>query len=232
MCELYRDATQTVFGEGPRKADIVLVGEQPGDIEDQQGHPFVGPAGRLLDKVLDEAGLDRAAVYLTNAVKHFRWKPATRGKRRLHQRPGATHINACRPWLAAELAAVRPRVVVALGAVAGQSLFGSSFWLASRRRLDRRGFLRVAAWSWPVPWAAAALGWLASEAGRGPWLVDGLLPVAGTSAAGSETVVAAIAYTAIAGLFVAGAVLTARLVRLGPDGAKIWPVDSDQARKY
>ena len=123
------------------------------------------------------------------------------------------------------------RAMALLGAY-GLALFGSSFWLASRRRLDRRGFLRVAAWSWPVPWAAAALGWLASEAGRGPWLVDGLLPVAGTSAAGSETVVAAIAYTAIAGLFVAGAVLTARLVRLGPDGAKIWPVDSDQARKY
>jgi uracil-DNA glycosylase family protein len=133
MCELYQDAEQTVFGEGPRGADIVLVGEQPGDVEDKRGQVFVGPAGRLLDRVLDEAGLHRESVYLTNAVKHFRWKPAPRGKRRLHQRPATGHIDACRPWLAAELRAVRPRVVVALGAVAGQALFGSSFSVTRSR---------------------------------------------------------------------------------------------------
>lgn len=133
MCDLYQDAEQTVFGEGPRNAAIMLVGEQPGDIEDQRGHVFVGPAGHMLDRVLDEAGLVRAELYLTNAVKHFRWKPAPRGKRRLHQKPGATHIHACQPWLAAELRAVRPRVVVALGAVAGQALFGSSFSVTRSR---------------------------------------------------------------------------------------------------
>jgi uracil-DNA glycosylase len=127
MCELYEAAEQTVFGEGPRNAEIMLVGEQPGDIEDKRGQVFVGPAGRMLDRVLDEAGLEREALYVTNAVKHFRWKPATRGKRRLHERPATGHIEACQPWLAAELRSVRPRVVVALGAVAGQSLFGSSF---------------------------------------------------------------------------------------------------------
>jgi uracil-DNA glycosylase family protein len=132
-CELYQLGQQTVFGEGPRAAQILLVGEQPGDIEDREGHVFVGPAGRMLNRILDEAGLDRDAVFLTNAVKHFRWKQATRGKRRLHQRPGTTHINACRPWLAAELRAVRPRVVVALGAVAGESLFGRSFSLTASR---------------------------------------------------------------------------------------------------
>jgi uracil-DNA glycosylase len=133
MCELYEAAEQTVFGEGPRNAHIMMVGEQPGDLEDQRGHVFVGPAGRMLDRVLSEAGLERDQLYLTNAVKHFRWKPATRGKRRLHQRPGMTHIVACQPWLAAELRAVRPRVVVALGAVAGQALFGASFSVTRSR---------------------------------------------------------------------------------------------------
>jgi uracil-DNA glycosylase family protein len=133
MCELYRDADQVVFGEGARRADIVLVGEQPGDVEDKRGHVFVGPAGRMLDRVLGEAGLSRDEVYLTNAVKHFRWRPAPRGKRRLHQRPATGHINACRPWLAAELRSVRPRVVVALGAVAGEALFGTSFSVTRQR---------------------------------------------------------------------------------------------------
>jgi uracil-DNA glycosylase len=132
-CELYRLGEQTVFGEGPRHAELLLVGEQPGDIEDRRGQPFVGPAGRMLDRIIDEAGLQRVDIYVTNAVKHFRWKQATRGKRRLHQRPGTAHINACRPWLAAELRAVRPRVVVAMGAVAGESLFGRSFSVTSSR---------------------------------------------------------------------------------------------------
>jgi uracil-DNA glycosylase len=133
MCELYEAAEQTVFGEGLRKADIMLVGEQPGDLEDRRGHVFVGPAGHMLDRVLADAGLDRGEIYLTNAVKHFRWTPAPRGKRRLHQRPATSHIEACQPWLAAELRAVRPRVVVALGAVAGQALFGRSFSVTRSR---------------------------------------------------------------------------------------------------
>lgn len=126
-CELYQDADQTVFGEGPRRARVMLVGEQPGDIEDRRGHVFVGPAGHLLDRVLVDAGFDRDELFLTNAVKHFHWKPTERGKRRIHQRPAMRHITACAPWLEAELKAVRPQVLVALGAVAGQALFGSSF---------------------------------------------------------------------------------------------------------
>lgn len=133
-CELYENATQTVFGSGTRRAALMLVGEQPGDIEDREGEVFVGPAGRLLDKAMSEAGLVRDEAFLTNAVKHFRWKStASGGKRRIHERPGGGHISACRPWLAAELRAVRPHVVVALGAVAAQSLFGSSFRLTQHR---------------------------------------------------------------------------------------------------
>ncbi|MDP9092854.1 MAG: UdgX family uracil-DNA binding protein [Actinomycetota bacterium] len=132
-CELFEAATQTVFGSGPRAARIMLVGEQPGDVEDQQGRPFVGPAGRLLDRALAESGIDRAQVYLTNAVKHFRWKRSERGKRRIHDRPATRHIDACRPWLAAELGAVRPQVLVALGAVAAQSLFGPAWRLSDHR---------------------------------------------------------------------------------------------------
>jgi uracil-DNA glycosylase len=123
-CDLWKDATQTVFGEGRRRAELMLVGEQPGDQEDRRGSPFVGPAGGLLDKALEEAGIDRDAVYLTNAVKHFKWRP--RGKRRLHQTPRAGEVEACKPWLEAELEAVRPRAVVALGATAAKALFGSS----------------------------------------------------------------------------------------------------------
>jgi DNA polymerase len=122
-CELYKGTTQAVFGEGAARAEVMFVGEQPGDREDREGHPFVGPAGRVFDRALDEAGIDREQTYVTNAVKHFRYEE--RGKRRIHQRPSAEHIRACRPWLDAELAAVRPRVLVCLGAVAAQALLGS-----------------------------------------------------------------------------------------------------------
>ncbi len=119
-CPLYKNATQTVFGEGPRNAPVVFVGEQPGDQEDLAGKPFVGPAGRLFDKALDEAGLDRSRAYVTNAVKHFKFEP--RGKRRLHKRPNAGEVRACRFWLEGELAAIKPDLVVALGATAAQAL--------------------------------------------------------------------------------------------------------------
>jgi uracil-DNA glycosylase len=123
-----------VFGEGAEDADVVLIGEQPGDMEDRQGKPFVGPAGRLLDKALGDAGIPRGRAYITNAVKHFRWKEAPRGgKRRIHQRPEAWQISACRPWLDAELSRVRPRILVTLGATAGQALFGSSFRVTKAR---------------------------------------------------------------------------------------------------
>jgi uracil-DNA glycosylase family protein len=124
-CPLWKDATQTVFGEGPAKAVVVLVGEQPGDREDREGRPFVGPAGRVLDDALADAGIDRKQVYLTNAVKHFKWTP--RGKRRIHQKPNADETAACRPWLDAELAVVKPDVLVALGATAAQTLLGRGF---------------------------------------------------------------------------------------------------------
>ena len=121
-CPLYRNATQTVFGEGPERAAIMLVGEQPGDAEDLAGHPFVGPAGKLLDRCLEEAGIDRSRTYVTNVVKHFKWVP--RGPRRIHSKPGAVEIEACLPWLEAEIARVAPRIIVALGATAAQALFG------------------------------------------------------------------------------------------------------------
>ncbi len=124
-CRLYRSATQTVFGEGPPGARIMLVGEQPGDAEDLAGHPFVGPAGKLLDRCLAEAGIDRARVWVTNVVKHFKW--VARGTRRIHSKPGALEIAACFPWLEAEIHAVAPRIVVALGATAAQALFGKGF---------------------------------------------------------------------------------------------------------
>jgi uracil-DNA glycosylase len=124
-CPLYRNATQTVFGEGPERAVVMLVGEQPGDAEDIAGHPFVGPAGKLLDRCLAEAGIDRSRTYVTNAVKHFKWVP--RGTRRIHSKPSGVEIEACFPWLEAEMAAVGPRVIVALGATAAQALFGRAF---------------------------------------------------------------------------------------------------------
>jgi DNA polymerase len=124
-CPLYKLGTQTVFGEGRKSARIVMIGEQPGDQEDKTGKPFVGPAGHLLDEALVAAGIDRAEVYVTNAVKHFKWKPA--GKRRLHQKPNAREIAACKPWLEAELKILHPAVVVALGATAAQALMGPAF---------------------------------------------------------------------------------------------------------
>jgi uracil-DNA glycosylase len=130
-CELWRKGTQTVFGEGASHAKIVLVGEQPGDKEDLSGKPFVGPAGALLDKALVEAGIDRKEVYVTNAVKHFNWEP--RGKRRIHKKPNALHIAACRPWLDAEIAAIKPQVIVCLGATAAQALLGKSFRVTQSR---------------------------------------------------------------------------------------------------
>jgi DNA polymerase len=134
-CDLYKNATQTVFGEGPRRAAVMMVGEQPGDQEDLNGHPFVGPAGRLLDRALEEAGVDRRLVYLTNVVKHFKWEP--RGKRRIHMKPNAAEVAACRPWLEAELGLVRPRVLVCLGAVAAQALLGRQFKVS----IDRGRFV-------------------------------------------------------------------------------------------
>jgi DNA polymerase len=130
-CDLWRDATQTVFGEGPADAELMLVGEQPGDKEDLAGHPFVGPAGRVLDEALATAGIDREAVYVTNAVKHFKWK--ARGKRRIHDKPNRMQVAACRPWLDGELAAVQPRVLVLLGATAAQALLGSAFRVTRER---------------------------------------------------------------------------------------------------
>jgi len=132
-CDLYKDATQAVFGEGPDDASVLIIGEVPGDQEDQQGHPFVGPAGKLLDRALEEAGIDRTRTYVTNAVKHFKFKRAERGKRRIHQKPGRTEVVACRPWLLAELDAVQPSLVVFLGATAAQSLLGTGFKVTKER---------------------------------------------------------------------------------------------------
>src|SRR5258705_9074990 len=123
-CGLWRHATQTVFGEGAPKAQLMLIGEQPGDAEDLAGHPFVGPAGQLLDRALEAAGIDRGTVYITNVVKHFKWEP--RGKRRIHKKPRASEIAACRPWLDVELALVKPRALVCLGATAAQTLLGKA----------------------------------------------------------------------------------------------------------
>jgi DNA polymerase len=140
-CELYQDATQVVFGRGDAHARVVLVGEQPGDVEDQQGLPFVGPAGHLLRKAVEDAGIDPSGVYITNAVKHFRFE--LRGKRRIHQTPGPVHITACRPWLVAEFAQLKPDLVVVLGATAAKALLGPSF-----RVTRSRGQL--------MPWPASA----------------------------------------------------------------------------
>jgi uracil-DNA glycosylase len=130
-CDLYLHATQAVFGEGPKSADIVFIGEQPGDEEDRQGHPFVGPSGKLLDRALVDAGIDRSLVYVTNTVKHFKFEE--RGKRRLHKKPNGMEIRACRPWLAAEINLIQPQIVVCLGATAAQSIFGSTYRLTKER---------------------------------------------------------------------------------------------------
>ncbi len=130
-CDLWRKGTQTVFGEGARKATVMFIGEQPGDKEDRAGKPFVGPAGALLDRALEQAGIDRSDVYVTNAVKHFNWEP--RGKRRIHKKPNSSEITACRPWLDAELSVVDPEIVVCLGATAAQTLLGKDFRVSLRR---------------------------------------------------------------------------------------------------
>ncbi|MDQ3940443.1 MAG: UdgX family uracil-DNA binding protein [Actinomycetota bacterium] len=130
-CDLYKTGTQTVFGEGMKKSDVVLVGEQPGDKEDLAGRPFVGPAGRVLDEALEEAGIDRDLVYVTNVVKHFKWE--ARGKRRIHKKPNMAEITACKPWLEAELAVVQPQAVVCLGATAAQALLGKQFRVTQQR---------------------------------------------------------------------------------------------------
>jgi uracil-DNA glycosylase len=139
-CHLYKRGTQTVFGEGPKRAKLLLLGEQPGDQEDLAGKPFVGPAGKLLDRALEEAGIARDEVYVTNTVKHFKWEP--RGKRRIHQKPNSREIAACRPWMEAELRLVRPKVLVCLGSTAGQAIFGSSFRVTRERgRVLENGFV-------------------------------------------------------------------------------------------
>jgi len=130
-CDLYKNATQTVFGEGPKDASVMLVGEQPGEMEDRQGHPFVGPAGRLLDKALAEARIPRDEVYITNAVKHFKW--IQRGKRRLHQKPSIRQVVACKSWLEAEIEVVHPKVIVCLGATAALSMVGRTVRIAQER---------------------------------------------------------------------------------------------------
>ncbi len=130
-CPLWKNATQTVFGEGPEKAVVMLVGEQPGDQEDLQGHPFVGPAGRILDEALADAGIPRDKTYVTNAVKHFKWK--ARGKRRIHDKPNWSEVAACHPWLESEIAAVRPRAIVALGATAARAVIGRTVAITRER---------------------------------------------------------------------------------------------------
>ena len=130
-CYLYKRGTQTVFGEGPKRAAMMLVGEQPGDYEDVAGKPFVGPAGKIMDRALEDAGIDRSEVYVTNTVKHFKWEP--RGKRRIHQKPNSREIAACRPWLEAELRIVEPNLVVAMGATAAQAIFGPGFRVTRER---------------------------------------------------------------------------------------------------
>jgi DNA polymerase len=162
-CPLHENATQTVFGAGAPDARVVLVGEQPGDVEDRRGQPFVGPAGRLLDRALEEAGIDRDAAYVTNAVKHFKFTMSGPGKRRIHSKPDAREMAACRPWLTAELALLDPEVVVALGATAGQALLGPSF-----RVTRSRGTL--------LPWPPA--GDDGEDARSGGWLLATVHPSA------------------------------------------------------
>ncbi len=160
-CPLWEHATRTVFGEGPERAPLFLVGEQPGDEEDLAGRPFVGPAGRLLTQMLEEAGIDRAKTYLSNAVKHFKFEP--RGKRRLHSKPNAAEVDACRGWIEAEIAAIRPRVIVCLGATAARALLGRTFSLTRYR-----GELLTTAWAGATlaTWHPAAVLRAPDEASR------------------------------------------------------------------
>jgi DNA polymerase len=130
-CDLWKTGTQTVFGEGKQSSTVMFIGEQPGDREDLQGRPFVGPAGGLLDKALEEAGIDRSRVYVTNVVKHFKWEP--RGKRRIHKKPNAVEINACRPWLEAEIRVIRPAAIICLGSTAAQAVIGPKFRVSIQR---------------------------------------------------------------------------------------------------
>jgi DNA polymerase len=132
-CHLYMVGTQTVFGEGPETAAVMIVGEQPGDQEDRAGHPFVGPSGKLLDRALDDAGIDRAEVYVTNAVKHFKWERGAKGQRRIHKKPNDAEIRACHPWLEEELRLIEPQVIVCLGATAAQALMGKAFRVTKER---------------------------------------------------------------------------------------------------
>ena len=132
-CDLWARATQTVFGEGASRARLMLIGEQPGDKEDLAGHPFVGPAGRILDEALSAAGIEKSEVYITNAVKHFNWAPDPRGKRRIHKKPRYSEIQACRPWLDAEISVTRPQVIICLGATAAQALLGKDFSVMRQR---------------------------------------------------------------------------------------------------
>jgi uracil-DNA glycosylase family protein len=144
-CDLWKIGTQTVFGEGREKAKVMFVGEQPGDQEDLAGRPFVGSAGKLLDRALEEAGIDRSLVYVTNVVKHFKWKQ--RGKRRIHEKPGAKEINACIPWLDGEIAVIDPEIIVCLGATAAQALLGSDFQVTKERGqwIDTTGVTKIIA---------------------------------------------------------------------------------------
>ena len=146
-CDLWQPATQAVFGEGPADALCMFVGEQPGDTEDRAGKPFVGPAGQLLDELIEEAGVDRTQVYVTNAVKHFKFEP--RGSRRIHAKPSAREVRACKPWLESELAVVQPKMLVCLGSTAAMSLLGNDF-----RVTQRRGEVMVSEWS---PWTMATI---------------------------------------------------------------------------
>lgn len=148
-CDLYKRATQTVFGEGTRNALLMFVGEQPGDVEDRQGRPFVGPAGQMLDAVLEEVQIDRARVYVTNAVKHFKWRAVSGQKRRMHDKPRTSEIVACRPWLEAEISVVKPQIVVALGATAAQSLLGTAFRITRERgRIFESPWARLTMATW------------------------------------------------------------------------------------
>ena len=167
-CELYRDATQAVLGRGPDGAELMVVGEQPGDQEDRQGEPFVGPAGKLLDKALEDAGIPPDSVYRTNVVKHFRFS-GTRGKQRIHKSPSRVHVAACEPWLLAELDVVRPTGAVLLGATAGKALYGSSF---------RVGEVRGRLIDWPEPRDPAHADRVAEAAARPSWVLPTTHPSA------------------------------------------------------